>query len=66
MLVVLTEHVEPREFPLTGHSTLVGRRPDCDVHVRWDSEVTNQDDEVVAAYDVLTMVATDEHWASVQ
>jgi oxepin-CoA hydrolase/3-oxo-5,6-dehydrosuberyl-CoA semialdehyde dehydrogenase len=34
--------------------------------VRWDSEVTNQVDEVVAQYDVLTMVATDEHWASVQ
>lgn len=34
--------------------------------VRWDSEVSNQDDEVVAQYDVLTMVATDEHWASVQ
>ncbi|NNF50721.1 MAG: phenylacetic acid degradation bifunctional protein PaaZ [Woeseiaceae bacterium] len=34
--------------------------------VRWDAEVTNQDDEVVASYDVLTMVATDEHWASVQ
>ncbi len=34
--------------------------------VRWDTEVTNQDDEVVALYDVLTMVATDEHWASVQ
>ena len=33
--------------------------------VRWDTEVTNQDDEVVAQYDVLTMVATDEHWASV-
>ncbi len=33
--------------------------------VRWDSEVTNQDGEVVAQYDVLTMVATDEHWASV-
>jgi oxepin-CoA hydrolase/3-oxo-5,6-dehydrosuberyl-CoA semialdehyde dehydrogenase len=33
--------------------------------VRWDSEVTNQHDEVVAQYDVLTMVATDEHWASV-
>lgn len=33
--------------------------------VRWDAEVTNQDDEVVADYDVLTMVATDEHWASV-
>lgn len=33
--------------------------------VRWDTEVTNQDDEIVAAYDVLTMVATDEHWASV-
>ncbi|MBT8106690.1 MAG: phenylacetic acid degradation bifunctional protein PaaZ [Gammaproteobacteria bacterium] len=34
--------------------------------VRWDTEVTNQDDEVVAQYDVLTMVATNEHWASVQ
>jgi len=33
--------------------------------VRWDAEVTNQDDEVVAQYDVLTMVATDEHWKSV-
>ncbi|MGI9234420.1 MAG: phenylacetic acid degradation bifunctional protein PaaZ, partial [Woeseiaceae bacterium] len=33
--------------------------------VRWDTEVTNQDDEVVALYDVLTMVATDEQWASV-
>lgn len=34
--------------------------------VRWDTEVTNQDDEIVATYDVLTMVATDEHWAAVQ
>ncbi len=34
--------------------------------VRWDAEVTNQNDEIVAQYDVLTMVATDEHWASVQ
>ena len=34
--------------------------------VRWDAEVTNQDDEIVAQYDVLTMVATEEHWASVQ
>jgi len=34
--------------------------------VRWDAEVTNQDNEVVAQYDVLTMVATDEHWATVQ
>jgi oxepin-CoA hydrolase/3-oxo-5,6-dehydrosuberyl-CoA semialdehyde dehydrogenase len=34
--------------------------------VRWDTEVTNQDDEIVAQYDVLTMVATDTHWASVQ
>lgn len=34
--------------------------------VRWDSEVTNQDDEVVASYDVLTMVATREQWESVQ
>lgn len=30
--------------------------------VRWDTEVTNQDDEIVASYDVLTMVATDEEW----
>ena len=34
--------------------------------VRWDAEVTNQDDEVVAQYDVLTMVATDEQWAAVR
>jgi oxepin-CoA hydrolase/3-oxo-5,6-dehydrosuberyl-CoA semialdehyde dehydrogenase len=34
--------------------------------VRWDAEVSNQDDEIVAQYDVLTMVATDEHWQSVQ
>jgi oxepin-CoA hydrolase/3-oxo-5,6-dehydrosuberyl-CoA semialdehyde dehydrogenase len=33
--------------------------------VRWDTEVTNQDGEVVAQYDVLTMVATDAHWATV-
>ena len=33
--------------------------------VRWDTEVTNQDDEIVASYDVLTMVATDEEWAKV-
>ena len=33
--------------------------------VRWDTEVSNQNDEIVAAYDVLTMVATDEHWALV-
>ena len=33
--------------------------------VRWDSEVTNQNDEIVAQYDVLTMVATDAQWASV-
>lgn len=33
--------------------------------VRWDTEVTNQDDEIVATYDVLTMVATDEEWANV-
>ena len=31
--------------------------------VRWDTEVTNQDDEIVAAYDVLTMVATAETMA---
>ena len=34
--------------------------------VRWDAEVKNQDEEVVAQYDVLTMVATNAHWASVQ
>ena len=33
--------------------------------VRWDTEVTNQDDEIVASYDVLTMVATNEEWAKV-
>ena len=33
--------------------------------VRWDTEVTNQDDEIVATYDVLTMVATNEEWAKV-
>ncbi|MEX0708204.1 MAG: phenylacetic acid degradation bifunctional protein PaaZ [Woeseia sp.] len=32
--------------------------------VRWDTEVTNQDDEIVAAYDVLTMVATREEWSA--
>jgi len=34
--------------------------------VRWDAEVTNQDNDVVAQYDVLTMVATDDQWAAVQ
>lgn len=34
--------------------------------VRWDTEVTNQDGDIVAQYDVLTMVATAEQWASVQ
>lgn len=34
--------------------------------VRWDTEVTNQDNDIVAQYDVLTMVATDEYWASVR
>jgi oxepin-CoA hydrolase/3-oxo-5,6-dehydrosuberyl-CoA semialdehyde dehydrogenase len=33
--------------------------------VRWDAEVTNQDEEIVAQYDVLTMVATEAHWQSV-
>lgn len=33
--------------------------------VRWDTEVTNQDGELVAAYDVLTMVATDAEWTSI-
>ena len=34
--------------------------------VRWDAEVTNQHGETVAGYDVLTMVATDAHWAAVR
>ena len=34
--------------------------------VRWDAEVSNQGDEICAQYDVLTMVATDEHWKSVR
>jgi oxepin-CoA hydrolase/3-oxo-5,6-dehydrosuberyl-CoA semialdehyde dehydrogenase len=34
--------------------------------VRWDAEVTNQNDEICAQYDVLTMVATDAHWESVR
>ena len=34
--------------------------------VRWDAEVTNQDDEICAQYDVLTMVATNAHWESVR
>jgi len=34
--------------------------------VRWDAEVTNQDGETCAQYDVLTMVATDAHWQSVR
>jgi len=34
--------------------------------VCWDTEVTNQDDEIVATYDVLTMVATDEEWQNVR
>jgi len=34
--------------------------------VRWDTEVTNQDDEIVATYDVLTMVATTEEWEKVR
>ncbi|MDX1515929.1 MAG: phenylacetic acid degradation bifunctional protein PaaZ [Woeseiaceae bacterium] len=33
--------------------------------VRWDTKVTNQDGDTVAQYDVLTMVATDAYWASV-
>ena len=33
--------------------------------VRWDTEVTNQDGDVVAAYDVLTMVATQAEWDKV-
>jgi oxepin-CoA hydrolase/3-oxo-5,6-dehydrosuberyl-CoA semialdehyde dehydrogenase len=33
--------------------------------VRWDTEVSNQKDELVASYDVLTMVATAEEWAAI-
>ncbi|HNP35292.1 MAG TPA: phenylacetic acid degradation bifunctional protein PaaZ [Woeseiaceae bacterium] len=33
--------------------------------VRWNADVTNQNSEVVAQYDVLTMVATDAHWNAV-
>lgn len=33
--------------------------------VRWDTEVTNQDDEIVASYDVLTMVATTAEWQKI-
>ncbi|MDH3265894.1 MAG: phenylacetic acid degradation bifunctional protein PaaZ [Gammaproteobacteria bacterium] len=33
--------------------------------VRWDAEISNQDDEICAQYDVLTMVATDKHWHAV-
>ena len=32
--------------------------------VRWDTEVTNQDGDIVATYDVLTMVATAETFAA--
>lgn len=34
--------------------------------VRWDTEVTNQDDAIVATYDVLTMVATTEEWKKIR
>ena len=34
--------------------------------VRWDTEVTNQDAEIVATYDVLTMVATNEEWDKIR
>ena len=34
--------------------------------VRWDAEVTNQDGDICAQYDVLTMVATNRHWESVR
>jgi oxepin-CoA hydrolase/3-oxo-5,6-dehydrosuberyl-CoA semialdehyde dehydrogenase len=35
----------------------ISPRPGQYGEVRWDAEITNQDDAVVAAYDVLTMVA---------
>ena len=34
--------------------------------VRWDTEVSNQNDELVAAYEVLTMVATDAEWSRIR
>jgi oxepin-CoA hydrolase/3-oxo-5,6-dehydrosuberyl-CoA semialdehyde dehydrogenase len=34
--------------------------------VRWDTEVINQLDEIVASYDVLTMVATRDEWQKIQ
>ena len=34
--------------------------------VRWDTEVSNQNDDVVAQYDLLTMVATRDEWERVQ
>ncbi len=34
--------------------------------VRWDAEITNQNEEIVAQYDVLTMVATESNYASLQ
>ena len=33
--------------------------------VRWDTEVSNQNDEIVATYDVLTMVATEAEWSRI-
>jgi oxepin-CoA hydrolase/3-oxo-5,6-dehydrosuberyl-CoA semialdehyde dehydrogenase len=35
----------------------ISPRPGDYGEVRWDAEITNQDDTVVATYDVLTMVA---------
>ncbi len=34
--------------------------------VCWDAEVTNQNEDIIAQYDVLTMVATDAHWQSLR
>jgi oxepin-CoA hydrolase/3-oxo-5,6-dehydrosuberyl-CoA semialdehyde dehydrogenase len=34
--------------------------------VRWDTEVSNQNDELVAAYEVLTLVATDAEWTRIR
>lgn len=34
--------------------------------VRWDTQVTNQNDELVASYDVLTMVASQELFSEVE
>jgi oxepin-CoA hydrolase/3-oxo-5,6-dehydrosuberyl-CoA semialdehyde dehydrogenase len=53
-LLVLDAVAEP-EF--TGDTFYAHTRPGDYGEVRWDAEITNQDDAVVATYDVLTMVS---------